>query len=630
MVTTTAQMEAEPMAENHLTPDRPALDLKLQTLPTKPGVYIMKDVNGKIIYVGKAINLRARVRSYFHTPLDQHPKTQRLVAEVSDLDFIIAGSELEALILECNLIKKHRPRYNVRLKDDKRYPYIKISMQEEFPRLSIVRRMLRDGARYFGPFTNSKAVHTTLELVRKIFPYILCNREITGHDKRPCLYYHIGRCPGPCIGAISKEDYRQLMEQIALFLEGRQAQILTSLRQRMAAAAERLDFEQAAALRDQVAAVEAVIERQRVVSTSLGDQDVIAFAREDGQACVQVFFVRDGKLIGRDYFVLTGTQDEDSGAIMSSFLKQFYDEAAYVPPEIVLQSRIDEWLVIEQWLRTKRGTKVALRVPRKGPKRDLVKMVAENAAETLANLRAQWEREETRYSDALAELQVALGLREPPARIECYDISNIQGVSATGSMVVFAKGLPRKSEYRHFRIKTVPGANDFGMMREVLRRRFRHARAAGAEPGQEEGWGALPSLLIVDGGQGQLNVALEVLAEAGLSHIPAVGLAKKEEELYRPGQDQPLRLPRDSEALFLLQRIRDEAHRFAVRLHHKVHEEKSLASQLEDIPGIGPKRRQALLKKFGSLEAIRQASVDELASTPGMTREAAKRLLAAI
>ena len=612
------------MAESHLAPDRPALDLKLQTLPSKPGVYIMKDAAGKIIYVGKAISLRSRVRSYFHTPLSHPPKVQRLVAEIADLDYIVAGSELEALILECNLIKKHRPRFNVRLKDDKRYPYIKISMQEDYPHLTIVRRMQSDGARYFGPFTNSKAVRTTLELVRKIFPYITCKREITGHDRRPCLYYHLGRCPGPCIGAISREDYRELMEQICLFLEGRQDKILNSLRQRMLAAADALDFEQAGLLRDQIAAIEAVIERQRVVSAGLGDQDVIAFAREDGQACVQVFFVRGGKLIGRDYFVLTGTHDEEAQAILGSFIKQFYDEAAYVPPEIVLPSQIDEWMVIEEWLRTKRGTKVALHVPRTGPKHELVTMAAENAAETLANLRAQWEREETRYTGALAELQAALGLREPPARIECYDISNIQGVSATGSMVVLVKGLPRKNEYRHFRIKTVPGADDFSMMREVLRRRFR--RAQGADSAADGGWGALPNLLIVDGGAGQLNVARGVLAEMGLNDIPVAGLAKKEEELYLPDRAEPLRLPRDSEALFLLQRIRDEAHRFALRLHHKVHEEKGLASQLEEIPGIGPKRRRELLKKFGSLEAIRQASLEELAATPGMTLAAAKRL----
>lgn len=613
------------MADNHLAADRPALALKLQTLPTKPGVYIMKDATGRIIYIGKAINLRNRVRSYFHTPHSHSPKVQRLVAEIDDLEYIITGSELEALILECNLIKKHRPRYNVRLKDDKRYPYIKISLQEDYPRLTITRRMLHDGARYFGPYTNSKAVRTTLELVRRVFPYILCKREITGHDTRACLYYHIGRCPGPCIGAISREQYREQMEQIALFLEGRQGQILESLRRRMVAAAEALDFEQAASLRDQVAAVEAVIERQRVVSSSLADQDVIAFAREDGQACVQVFFVRDGKLIGRDYFVLSGTQDETDREIMASFVKQFYDEAAYVPPEILLQSQVDEWMVIESWLRAKRGTKVALHVPRKGPRRELVQMAAENAIETLSTLRAQWEREESHYTDALAELQVALGLPEPPARIECYDISNIQGVSATGSMVVFAKGLPRKSDYRHFRIKAVPGPDDFAMMREVLRRRFHRAQLA-SEDARSGGWSVLPNLVIVDGGLGQLNVAREVLAEAGLGHIAVAGLAKQEEELYLPGRETPLRLPRDSEALFLLQRIRDEAHRFAVRLHRKVHGQQSLASQLEEVPSIGAKRRRALLKKFGSLEAIRAATLEELASTPGMTMAAARRL----
>jgi excinuclease ABC subunit C len=544
---------------------RSQLKEQLPSIPPKPGVYLMKDKKGKVIYVGKAVNLRSRVRSYFHASADHSPKTHYLRQDIADLDFIVTASELEALILECNLIKKYQPRYNVRLKDDKRYPYIKISWQEPYPRIFTVRRMQNDGAKYYGPFTATWAVSQTLDLLRKIFPYLTCKREITGQDKRACLYYHIGRCPGPCIGAVSQEEYRALVRQICRFLEGKSEEIINDLRAQMMAASERLEFERAATLRDQIVALERVIERQRVVSSALADEDVIAFARQDGDACVQVFFIRRGKLIGREYFVLEGTADEDARQIMTSFVKQFYDKAAYVPPEILLQSRIDEAMIIQSWLRSKRGTKVALKVPRRGQKKELVQMAAENAAETLAHLRAQWLLDEGKSVEALAELQEHLDLAQPPARIECYDISNIQGKAATGSMVVFVKGVPRKSDYRRFKIRTVEGADDYAMMQEVLRRRFSRAvEGTGKErgPAKDTAWAILPDLIVVDGGKGQLNAALEVMDEYGLREaVPVVGLAKEREEIFAPGHPEPILLPRSSQGLFLMQRIRDEAHR---------------------------------------------------------------------
>lgn len=631
------------------------LDERLSALPAKPGVYLMKDAQGRIIYVGKAVSLRNRVRSYFQSPAGQAPKVRRLVEHIADFEFIVTGSELEALILECNLIKKHRPHYNVRLKDDKHYPYIKISLQEPFPRIYTVRRMENDGARYFGPHTSSKAVYQTMELLRKLFPYLTCKREITGKDKRACLYYHIGRCAGPCIGACSQGEYRALVEQIILFLEGKQERIVDDLQREMERAALHLDFERAATLRDQIQALQTVIEKQKIIDAAQSDQDVIAFAREDGQACVQTFFIRGGKLIGREYFVLTGTQDEDDLEIMSSFVKQFYDEAAYIPPAILLQHEVDEALIIAQWLRRKRGTKVTVQVPRRGRRRELVQMAAENAAETLAHLRAQWAADQARQVTALDELQKYLDLDVAATRIECYDISNIQGRAATGSMVVFVKGVPRKSEYRRFRIKTVAGADDYAMLQEVLRRRFKRAASSqqsavshrqtdgetsGREPSpdkrqdlrqtadstEQEGWGVMPDLLIVDGGKGQLNAALEVMREMGVDHIPAIGLAKQHEEVFVPGRSSPVLLPRDSEALYLLQRVRDEAHRFAIGYHRKLRQRTGLRSRLDDIPGIGARRRQALLKRFGSLQAIRDASLEELAAVDGMSRAAAKRV----
>jgi excinuclease ABC subunit C len=538
-----------------------------------------------------------------------------LVEEVAELDFIVTSSEVEALILECELIKRHKPKYNVRLKDDKRYPYIKITLQEDYPRISTTRRMEMDGARYFGPFTASWAVHQTLDTLRKIFPYITCNRKITGEEKRACLYYHIGRCAGPCIGAISKEDYRKIIEGVCLFLEGKTDEILNDLRARMKEAAERLEYERAAVLRDRIRAIERVMVRQRVASTTPINQDILAFAREDGRACVQVFFIRGGKLIGREYFILTGTRGEEEGEIIASFVKQFYDEAAYIPPEIILPKEIKEAKVIRDWLKDEREVEAVLRTPLNDGEDELLQMASENAAEALISLRSRRPTEE-----ALIELGEYLGLTKAPNRIEGYDISQIHGRAATGSMVVFIKGIPSKSNYKRFRIREVEGADDYAMIKEVLRRRFKRAIEG------DEAWTTLPDLILIDGGKGQLGAALEVLAEYGLEDIPLVSLAKERDEVFAPGRSEPVFFPSDSQALFLLKRIRDEAHRFTLAYHRKLREKESFSSKLEEIEGVGPKRRKALMKHFGSLEAIKEASVEELAQVPGMSRKVAERV----
>jgi excinuclease ABC subunit C len=604
---------------------------QVESLPRKSGVYLMHDVNETVIYVGKAIDLRARVRSYFHASAQEIPKVRAIVSEIAELEFIVTESELEALILEANLIKKHRPRYNVYLKDDKRYPYIKITWADPFPRALITRRMEQDGSRYFGPFTSSAAVHQTIDMLRKSFPYLTCNREITGHDERPCLYYDIKLCLGPCIGAATKEEYRAMIRGLIRFLEGRSEEVLADLEQRMRTASDKLDFEQAATLRDQLQAARHIVSRQKVVSALGADQDVIAFARADGDACVQVFFIRGGKLLGREYFVLEGAQDTDAQEVMAAFLKQFYEEAAYVPPEVLLPEQIEEALIIEQWLKQKRGAKVTLHVPRRGQKRELIAMAAENATETLSALRVQWQADAHKQEQALAELEEALALPKLPARIECYDISTTQGEQVVGSMVVFVQGVPRKSQYRRFNVRGVQGQDDYASMREVLQRRFRRWQTAMSDEAlgsrDIKGWAKLPDLLVVDGGKGQLSVAIEVLEEFDLlDSVPVAGLAKQREEIFLPRRAKPVLLPRRSQGLFLMQRVRDEAHRFAITHHRARRRKAGLVSQLESIPGVGPARRKTLLKVFGSLDGIRVASAEQLAAAPGIPRSVAEAI----
>jgi excinuclease ABC subunit C len=606
----------------------------LDTLPHKPGCYLMKDETGKIIYVGKAINLRARVRSYFQSGADHTFKTTQMVPRVADIEWIVVGSELEALILEMNLIKRHRPKYNVRLKDDKRYPYIKVHWADDFPKVTVTRSMAADGARYYGPYTSVWAVHQTLDLLRRIFPYLTCDRVITGHDARACLYYDLKLCTAPCIGKMSREEYRRMIDDLCRFLQGDTAEIQGRLQREMDQASETMRYEKAAALRDQLQAIDRVVEKQKIISAEKIDSDVIALARTDGDACVQVFFIRGGRLIGREYFVLEGTQEVREPEILRQFLTQFYEEAASVPPELLLPTEVEEARIVEDWLRSRRGgATVQIRVPRTGVAHELVEMAADNATETLKSLRAQWAADKSKHVEALAALQKALGLAAPPARIECYDISNIQGTSVVASMVVFEQGAPQKAHYRRFKIHCVDGApDDYASMREVLQRRMARwkAQQEGTAPvGQKKdpSFAVLPDLLMVDGGKGQLAEAVRVLAEYGLAEkVPAVSLAKQKEELFTPGREDAVLMPRDSQALYLVQRVRDEAHRFAVEYHRSVRNRSGLASQLDSIPGVGPTRRKALLRTFGSLDLIRAASVEELMKVRGVTREIALRL----
>ncbi len=604
----------------------------LATLPPKPGCYIMRNSTGEVIYVGKAINLRNRVRSYFQDRVDQERKVIKLVEQIEDLEWIVVGSELEALILEMNLIKKYRPRFNVRLKDDKRYPYIKVHLGQPFPKVTVTRQMVKDGARYFGPYTSVWAVHQTLELLRRIFPYLTCDREITGKDARPCLYYDIKLCAGPCIGAIDQKGYLQLITDLCSFLDGHTDPIVSRLQQEMTAAAEALKFEKAAVIRDQLNSIERVVEKQKVISSDQSDSDVLALARADGEACVQIFFIRNGKLMGREYFVLEGTEEIADADVIGEFLKQFYSEAATIPDKVLLPNEVEEALIINQWLNSRKGgNKVELLVPKSGANSDLVAMATENAVETLQALKSQWQADKNKQTEALAELQRALNLPEPPNRIECYDISNTQGMASVGSMVVFEQGTPSRGMYRHFNIKSVTGPDDFSSMEEVLARRFKRWQSAqesqqvGVKP--DVSFSVLPDLLIVDGGKGQLGRAMKVLEQFSLADkVPVMGLAKQQEEIFRPDSTDSIILPKHSQGFYLIQRVRDEAHRFAITAHRKARGKIGIASRLDAIPGIGPNRRKALLEKFGDIEGIKMASLEELIEVQGITEEIAQAI----
>jgi excinuclease ABC subunit C len=598
---------------------------QLKNLPASPGVYIFKDAEGDILYVGKAAILRNRVRSYFRSQQKLSPKIQRMVAGINDLEFFITNSEQEALILELNLIKRYHPRYNVRLKDDKTFPFLKISLNEDWPRIYFTRRVEEDGGRYFGPFASARSVRQTLKILKGIFPFRSCSRTITGNDPRPCLDYYIHLCVGPCIGAVSKEEYTEVVRQVVLFLEGKQERIVQDLKKKMEKASRVLDFEKAALLRDQIQALEKVIEGQRIAAKVQGEQDVIAFADDRDRACVQVFFVRGGKLIGRESFILQGTSSEKPDRIMSSFIKQFYSSAPHIPPLLLLQYPVEDKNVIENWLQSKRGSRVHIQVPYKGNKKQLVNIVAENARQSLEQLKIK-QSTLAALTEALSEIERELHLPHLPSRMECYDISNIQGKAAVGSMVVFDKGKPKTSHYRRFRIKTVSGADDYAMLQEVLRRRFKRFSLQKSDTSTTDTWAVLPDLVLIDGGKGQLNAALSAMQEVGADTIPVASLAKENEEIFVPQQSEPISLPRSSSGLQVLQRLRDEAHRFALGYHQKIRHKETFASSLDNIPGIGPRRKRALLKHFGSVQAIQKASIDELALVKGMTRSSAKKI----
>ena len=677
----------------------------------------MKNSKGKVIYVGKAIVLRNRVRSYFHSSAKHHPKTAALVTEIEDISWWVTNSELEALILENELIKQYRPYYNIRLKDDKSFPYIRVNWQDDFPKVSVVRKIVRDGARYFGPYTSGRASYTTLDALRRIFPYLDCDREITGKDARPCLYYHIKLCGGPCIGAQNREEYRNTIQQLMDFLNGNADKVLAQLKRQMERASENLQFELAAVYRDRYKATQQIAEQQKIVSTIAEDVDYVAISLDErtGDTAVQVFLVRNGRLIGRENFLLEGVgiqntsaqnisaqnageqnsepaaQDSgsipqnpekgsagddtadwdseaglltDAGSLIGEFMQQFYAEATFIPKQIMVQAMPPDAEVLAEWLGSVAGNKVEVRVPQRGPKLTLMQLAMQNAAEYLRLQQAEWANDTNRQTNAIFELQEALKLSKPPARIECYDISTLQGTNTVGSMVVFGKGAPLKSAYRRFKIKGKGGQgapDDFASMREMLRRRFRRVVDPTAEseneetspengpeineanpastPGSDQSesqndtqndsqWKILPDLIIIDGGKGQLGVAVEVLEEYGLlDRIPIVGLAKREEEIFFPGQSTPLWLKRGGQALHLVQRVRDEAHRFVVTLHRKLHSKAQTNSKLDDVPGIGPTRRKALMTYFaGDLDRIRRASIEELLAVPGVNRKAAEAI----
>ncbi len=590
---------------------------QLRRMPASPGVYLMKDAEGKIIYVGKATSLQNRVRSYFGTgPLS--PKTQNMVARIADIDFVTVGSEQEALILEMNLIKRHHPPYNIRLKDDKSFPFLKISVNEDWPRIFFTRRVEDDGSRYFGPFASAYSLRQTLKALRNMFPFRTCSKPITGTDSRPCLEYHMKRCVAPCTGAASREEYTEVIRQVILFLEGKDEIVVNQLRGKMEKAAEALDFEKASILRDQIKAIHSVIEGQRIAAMVKGDQDAVAFAPNGDQALAQVFFVRGGKLIGRDSYMVQGTEGETQEQVMTNFVQQFYASSLYIPPLLLLQCPIDDADVLRAWLKKRRGGRVEIEIPSRGPKKKLIESVAENARQSLEQLRLKRLTDARDMKPALEEIQKELGLPALPTRIEGYDISNIQGAMAVGSMVVMEDGKPKPAHYRRFRIKTVSGADDYSMMQEVLRRRF-HRAAAGAPEDAGGSFATIPGLVLIDGGKGQLHAALSVMQELNLTGIPLASLAKENEEIFIPNRQDAIQLSGSSPGRLLLQHLRDEAHRFALGYHLKVRQKNALTSALDAVPGIGPKRKRALLRKFGSVRGIKEAQVADMMTVAGIT-----------
>ncbi|MGI6649324.1 MAG: excinuclease ABC subunit UvrC [Bacillota bacterium] len=609
------------------------IENKLKHLPTEPGVYLMKDNRSRIIYVGKARSLRQRVRSYFQAARHLDPKTRALVSQVGDLDVIVTDSEVEALVLECNLIKYYRPKYNISLKDDKHYPYLRITLEEEFPRVVVARAIKKDGSRYFGPYTDVGAMRETMRLLETVFPLRSCKQKGLAARGRPCLNFHIQRCLAPCTGQVKAEDYQELVQQVILFLEGRTEHLVQELTRRMEEAAENLNFEQAARLRDQIRALQAVTEKQKIISAGLEDQDVVGLALGFQEAVGQVFFIRAGKMVGRETFWLRNTEGAELGQVLAEFIKQYYASVDFVPPTILLPEKLpaEEGTLIEQWLTQKRDRRrVKLLTPQRGGKHQLIELATRNALLTLEEHTQAEENRQQRNQAILRGLQQQLELPGLPYRIEGYDISNFQGSQSVGSLVVMENGEPCPSEYRHFRIKTVEGPNDFASLQEVVRRRFRRglaeqaALAAGEMAEEQARFARFPDLMIIDGGKGQLQAVRQVMRELGVEEIPTFGLAEEFEHLFREQQSEPIILPKDSPELHLLQRLRDEAHRFAIGHHRQQRGKTALSSTLDSIPGIGPKRRKALLRHFGSVKRIRQAGLEDLLAVPGMTKKAAQ------
>ncbi|CAN5341954.1 excinuclease ABC subunit UvrC [soil metagenome] len=599
---------------------------RLAILPAAPGVYIFKNQYRGVLYVGKASSLRSRVRSYFQDSRNLDHKTRELVEQIVDFETIRTDTASEALILENELIKRYLPKYNIMLKDGKSYPYIRIT-NEEWPRVFSTRNIVQDGSRYYGPYTSALSVHTTLDLLKRLFPYRACDIKITEDAPRACLYYHIGRCLGPCIGVAARSEYARAVEGVALFLEGRGEELVPNMQSDMNRASEALDFEKAARLRDEIKAVQHVLERQKIVSGKGYDADVLAVAQSaGGDAGVQVAFIRNGKILGSEYFLMDGSRvDDDPAQILASFVGQFYQDAAVVPRELILQYALPDAAIVEEFLSERRKGMVNTVVPQRGSKRQLVQMVSKSALDNLEQNRLRWLSDEQKLTAAMSELSDALSLQSVPRRIECFDISTLQGTNTVASMVVFVDGKPSKKEYRRFAIKDVEGQDDFASMQEVIRRRFKRA----AEEEATESWRTLPDLVIVDGGKGQLNAAVTVLMELGVD-VAITGLAKENEELFLPGQPRSILLPRDSQALYLIQRVRDEAHRFAVSFHRKKRTKTAFKSALDELPGVGPKRKKALIREFGSVKRIREASVEQLAAVDGIGHSLAEQIKATL
>ncbi len=612
------------------------IEEELKKLPARPGVYIMHDDKDAIIYVGKAISLKNRVRQYFQKSRNLGIKKEQMVEQIARFEYIITDSELEALVLESNLIKEHRPKYNTMLKDDKNYPFIKVTVGEDFPRIMLARKMKKDKSRYFGPYTSSTAVKDVIELSRKLYHLRSCNRSLPKDigKERPCLYYHIKQCNAPCQGYVSQEGYKKQVQELLDFLNGDHRKILKELEEKMLQASEKLNFEEAAQYRDLIQSVEKIGERQKITDQHKEDKDIIAAAMEGGDAVAQVFFMRDGKLIGRDHFYMKTAPGDDRKGVLSSFLKQFYAGTPFIPKEIMLQEEVEDMELVAQWLEKKKGQKVRITVPKKGTKEKLVELAYQNAQMVLQRDKERIKREEGRTIGAVKELAALLGLSEIN-RIEAFDISNISGFQSVGSMVVYEKGKPKKSDYRKFKIKWVKGANDYASMEEVLTRRFAHGLDEQEErraENLEDAYGSFtkfPDLLMMDGGKGQVNIALEVLEKLDL-HIPVCGMVKDDRHrtrgLYFNNEEIPIE--KDSEGFKLITRIQDEAHRFAIEYHRSLRSKGQVHSLLEDIPGIGPARRKALMKHFKGMEGIREASVEELSSIDSMNENAAREVYA--
>ena len=619
------------------------LETKIAMLPESPGCYLMKDAEGTIIYVGKAVNLKNRVRSYFRDT-DHTPKVAAMIANIDDFDILLCGTNLEALCLECNLIKLHRPHYNILLKDDKHYPYLKVNLKEPFPRLELARRMPeganKDGAKYFGPYIGATAVRQVIEAVRGVFPLRTCRKELPlKNPSRPCVNYEIGKCMAPCAGKCTEAEYWDMMDGVLAFLGGDYDQVLKVLRKDMMDCAARMQYERAAALRDKIRDVEGLMERQIAIQTDRSEQDIIALAQDGLDAMVHIFYVRGGRMIGGDHFALPREGSEDPGEVLAEFITQYYEDGNLIPRHVLVQTLPEgSREQLETWLRQQKGAQgasrnaVSLATPKRGEKHDLILLAAKNAADALEKRNARAAIREERTTGAAAALGKALGLAKPPRRIEGYDISNTQGVLSVASMVVFIDGVPAKKEYRRFRIKTVEGANDFASLNEVLGRRFAHGlqekaerESAGLSPIGGK-FSDLPDLVLIDGGPQQLRFARQALLDMG-AEVDMFGLAKKQEEIFLPDREEPICLDHHTPELHLIQRIRDEAHRFCITHHRGLRGKASIHSQLEDIPGIGPKRRKALLTKLGSLKAIREATEEQLLAVPGMNKAAAEAVL---